>query len=322
MKIVSLDRIFGMDSGEQGEMVYTVALIVNEQAPRGNTTIYSDAASGDSIIFLHSKIDTPHEIPLEGATGFAYEITDEYLASSPVTRLMLLRLLNGNSHWSYQLDAAEKANVRKILERISSDLSSDYRFKKDLVRTYILELIHYVAKIASTSCDPRAQSSKLRITQRFLSMLEAQFSLTATSRPSMQYSASDFAEHLCVHVNHLNRSVKAVTGKTTSRLISERLLKEACRLLAEGDRTIADVGYSLGFDQPAHFTNFFKRLTGQPPSRLQLADRSLISAYGQEEHLLFPPATWAERCTALPGHHPKLRVAETSRVLTLSTSDS
>ena len=72
-------------------------------------------------------------------------------------------------------------------------------------------------------------------------------------------SASDFAEQLNVHVNHLNRAVKDTTGKTTTQVIAERLIQEAKVLLKHSKWNVGEIAYALGFTEVTHFNNFFKK---------------------------------------------------------------
>jgi AraC-like DNA-binding protein len=45
-------------------------------------------------------------------------------------------------------------------------------------------------------------------------------------------------------------------------------IREACRLLRNPDVQVAEVGYSVGFSEPAYFTKTFKKLIGVPPSQV------------------------------------------------------
>jgi AraC family transcriptional activator of pobA len=83
-------------------------------------------------------------------------------------------------------------------------------------------------------------------------------------------TAQDFAQRLSVHVNHLNRSVRAVTSKPTSAHIAERVIVEAKALLHHTNWSIAEIAYSLGFEYPTYFNNFFKKMTGTSPTALRL----------------------------------------------------
>jgi AraC-like DNA-binding protein len=55
--------------------------------------------------------------------------------------------------------------------------------------------------------------------------------------------------------------LRETTGKTTTELISNRLINEAKILLKETDWNISEVAYSLGFDELSHFSHFFKKQT-------------------------------------------------------------
>ena len=104
-----------------------------------------------------------------------------------------------------------------------------------------------------------------RIAYRFLNELEAMFPLTSPNQELKLRLPIDFADKLCVHVNHLNRSVKEITGKTTSQHITERIIREAKNLLRYTNWSISEISYSLGFSEVSHFTNFFKKKTNCSP---------------------------------------------------------
>ena len=110
-----------------------------------------------------------------------------------------------------------------------------------------------------------------RITSVFLELLERQFPIESAERPLQLKTAQDFAKNLAVHVNHLNSSVKEVTGKPTTTHIAERIVSEAKALLQHTDWNIADIAYALGFEYPTYFNNFFKKRTGHIPKSLRAA---------------------------------------------------
>ncbi|WP_313265704.1 helix-turn-helix domain-containing protein [Sphingobacterium sp.] len=105
-----------------------------------------------------------------------------------------------------------------------------------------------------------------RISGLFMDLLERQFPIDNPKYPLTIKNPNDFAERLNIHVNHLNRSIKEITGKTTKDLITERIASEAKELLHYTDWSISDIAYSLGFEYPTYFNNFFKRVTGNTPN--------------------------------------------------------
>ncbi|WDF57476.1 helix-turn-helix domain-containing protein [Mucilaginibacter sp. KACC 22063] len=47
--------------------------------------------------------------------------------------------------------------------------------------------------------------------------------------------------------------------------MSNRVIQEARILLKQTDWSVADVAYTLGFDDVAHFSNYFKKQTSFTP---------------------------------------------------------
>lgn len=74
-----------------------------------------------------------------------------------------------------------------------------------------------------------------------------------------------YASELNITTKHLNRIVKSTLDKTTSQLISERIVLEAKRLLVHSPDNMASVSYDLGFSDYAYFSKFFKLKTGLTP---------------------------------------------------------
>ncbi len=85
-------------------------------------------------------------------------------------------------------------------------------------------------------------------------------------------SPASMAEHaaaLGVTPTHLTRVSRAETGRTAARLLSERQLHAAHRLLIATRVPGADIARHLGFGSAAYFTRFIKQHTGKTPSALR-----------------------------------------------------
>ena len=114
------------------------------------------------------------------------------------------------------------------------------------------------------------QSAAQRLTIQFLELLERQFPIDESQQIVKLRSASEFAEKLNVHVNHLNRAVKETAEKTTSEIIADRILQEAKILLRHSSWNVSEIAYSLGFTEPTHFNNFFKKHTKLSPMKFRV----------------------------------------------------
>jgi AraC family transcriptional activator of pobA len=66
-------------------------------------------------------------------------------------------------------------------------------------------------------------------------------------------------------VRTLDEALKQATGRTAHALVHEHLLRMAQALLVQTSLSIKEIAYQLEFNEPAHFTNFFKKYTQQTP---------------------------------------------------------
>jgi len=103
----------------------------------------------------------------------------------------------------------------------------------------------------------------------FTELLERQFPIELSNQVIKLNSPSAFAGQLNIHVNHLNKALKEITGKTTSQLINERVLQEAKVLLKSTNLAIAEIAWSLGFEEPNHFSSFFKSRAKITPKKFR-----------------------------------------------------
>ncbi len=85
-----------------------------------------------------------------------------------------------------------------------------------------------------------------------------------TSRPFG--GVSGYAEELGVTPNHLNRVVKSETGRSAGEWIENARLALARTLLHDHGIPISEVSYRLGFEDPAYFSRFFRKLVGMSPT--------------------------------------------------------
>lgn len=80
-----------------------------------------------------------------------------------------------------------------------------------------------------------------------------------------------YAEQLNITPKHLNEVCKRSLGKTTGRLIQERLVLEAQRLLVHSQLTSTQIATELGFFDNTYFFRFFKKHTGLTPEQFRNA---------------------------------------------------
>lgn len=163
----------------------------------------------------------------------------------------------------------EVVQIRQIYQKMFQEIASDYTYKYDVLRNLVSELIHTALQLRPAQLQKIAKSDSNasdRITALFLELVERQFPIESTAQRIHFRTPGEFANQLNVHINHLNKVLKESTGKTTSQLLAERLTQEARAMLKHTHWNIAEIGWSLGFDDPSHFIKFFKKNTQTTPT--------------------------------------------------------
>ncbi len=165
----------------------------------------------------------------------------------------------------FQVTDEAVEEITAIFKKMYKEISSDYAYKYDLLRNYVLELIHYGQKLQPATSLYPSHTAAARVSSLFIELLERQFPIESPHQKLQLRTAKDYASRLAVHVNHLNKVLKENTGKTTTDIISSRIVQEAKILLKQTDWNISQIAYSLGFEEVAHFSNFFRKQTALAP---------------------------------------------------------
>ncbi len=165
----------------------------------------------------------------------------------------------------FQLTSEQADELTHLYQKMQKELVSDYIYKYDLLRNFVLELIHYGQKLQPLTALYPTHTASARVSSLFIELLERQFPIESPHQTLALRTAKDYADRLAVHVNHLNKVLKENTGKTTTHLISNRVVQEAKILLKQTNWNVSEIAYCLGFDEVAHFSNFFKKQTTLAP---------------------------------------------------------
>jgi AraC family transcriptional regulator, transcriptional activator of pobA len=243
---------------------YKISLIIGR-----NKAEYADKVidiEKKALLFATPKVPY-HYLPQdENQSGFFCIFTDEFLIKNK-SGIVLddLPIFKAGGYPVFNLSGKEAKEISAIFKKMHRELSADYVYKYDLLRNYVLELIHYGQKLQPATALYPAHNASARASSLFIELLERQFPIESPRQKLHLRTAKDYADNLAIHVNHLNKVLKENTGKTTTELISGRVIQEAKILLKQTDWNISEISGSLGFEEVAHFSNFFKKQTSQAP---------------------------------------------------------
>jgi len=248
---------------------YKISLIIGK-----NKVHYADKISvieDQALFFANPQIPYNWEQVDENQTGFFCIFTEAFFNQFGNLKEYPLFQPGGNPIVPISMELAE--SLKKVYLKMFDEINSDYTFKYDVLRNLVFEIIHQALKTQTVTTSLYSKSNAtIRVSSLFLELLERQFPIESISQQINFRSPSEFANQLNVHVNHLNKALKETTGKTTSQIVSERIVQEAMILLKQTNWNINEIAWCLGFDELSHFINFFKKNVQVSPKTYRVTE--------------------------------------------------
>ncbi|MEN8118333.1 MAG: AraC family transcriptional regulator [Bacteroidota bacterium] len=152
----------------------------------------------------------------------------------------------------------------QLIRNIEKELTNHDKDSEEIIISYLkiffLKLRQNFSKLRTTKNE--ASGNTKSTVYRFNRLVEENY--------CQVHHVKEYAGLLGETPAHLNRAVKAVTGKTAGEIIIERLMLEARRLLIYSDLSNKEIAYKLNYDDPSYFARIFRKKTGQTPSSFRL----------------------------------------------------
>lgn len=156
-----------------------------------------------------------------------------------------------------------------IFKTIYDEFNSSKKDKFILIQINLNLLLHYikraVANLDVTGINYRRKAEIILIAQ-YKSLIERTIS-DNRKLTSDYFSPAYYASELHIHQNHLNAVSKRVTNKTAKQLIHNTIIHFAQSFLVQSELSVKEIAYQLGFEDPAHFNNLFKKVTSFTPAQ-------------------------------------------------------
>jgi AraC family transcriptional activator of pobA len=268
-------NVFQIESDGNATRIYSRKDFYKICLTTGKSIIhYADRSfeqEGTVLFFGNPHIPYSWETVSTSYVGYTVLFSEEFFkASDRSESLQHSPLFKVGGTPVLKITEGQRLFLNTLFQKMIEEQKTDYAYKDDLIRNYINLIIHEALKLQPAENHHQHTNAASRITNVFFELLERQFPIESTEKPLQLKSAQDFSKELSVHPNYLNRAVKEVTGKPTTTHITERIVNEAKALLLHTNWNISDIAYSLGFEYPTYFNNFFKKLTGTNPKTLRL----------------------------------------------------
>lgn len=154
-----------------------------------------------------------------------------------------------------KLSEETKNEVGEIVQKMIKEFENFFLLRSELLMGLFKIFLIYLARQSNNIGKPVAQTRNTDLVKKFFSIVDKKY--------STHKKVTEYAEHLAVTPNYLNEIVKKVSGFPASYHIQQRIVLEAKRHATYSDSSMKEIAYHLGFDDIAHFSKFFKNVSGQ-----------------------------------------------------------
>src|SRR5690606_30281746 len=138
---------------------------------------------------------------------------------------------------------------KNILKEYTANICKKIQLTLSLITQIYIYLNRYLEKsIAVNSINLRHYQS---VFSKFEKLINKHFTEIK--------SATEYADLLNITQKHLNRIVKSITNKTTTEIITDRIILEAKRQLLYTDLTLTEIALKLGYTDYTYFSRLFKK---------------------------------------------------------------
>ncbi len=271
-KLLSMSEIYETNEGKADiphrHDYYTVLFIIKARGVH-NVDYVNYKFSDNEVHFVSPG--QVHQVALnEKPEGYAITFSPAFLSLNNIPErfisdLSLFRTFDHNP--PVQLDAKVSGKLKGIIDEMLEIQENTYIHSS---RAYAALLQMFLFFCANSK---KVDTHQLDEENKAVCMLR-DFKSLVDSNYKKWHKVATYAQQLHITTKHLSVVTKKQTGKTAKEMIQDRIVLEAKRLLLYTDMSIKEVGYALGFDEPLHFSSFFKNCHGHSPSHFRTEQKA------------------------------------------------
>src|SRR5690606_116156 len=148
-----------------------------------------------------------------------------------------------------------------IFGQITTEFALQDPSIEEMIRTYLKQLFIKAARLWKRQNLNNAlveQQNDLEFFRKFTMLVEEHY--------RQKHQVADHVELLGVAPKTINHKFKRLKLPLPNDVIKNRIVMEAKRMLAYTDLTSKEIGYILGYGDPAYFSRLFLQKAGETPS--------------------------------------------------------
>jgi len=160
-----------------------------------------------------------------------------------------------------ELDNSEIPFFSYIFGQMTDEFGLNDTSLEEMLRTYLKQLFIKSARLwkkQNLDKELTEQNSDLEFFRKFTLLVDEHY--------KEKHHVADYAELLFMAPKTISHKFKRLNLPQPNDVIKNRILLEAKRLLVHTNLTAKEVGYELGYEDPAYFSRLFVQKSGETPS--------------------------------------------------------
>ncbi|HEY4788992.1 MAG TPA: AraC family transcriptional regulator [Bacteroidales bacterium] len=202
---------------------------------------------------VHQVITDPNP------TGYVILFTPEFLEKNSIREDFIANLkLFKKSDETPPLPLTEKmiAPLKMFADQMLYAFQSDNEMRFETIGAYLK--LFLIECNGHCSLFPSSNTQTIEVGKA----LVRQFKAVVEKHYKTWHQVKDYADELNVSPNYLNEVIKSALNISAKDYIQNRLMLEAKRMTIFTAKSGKEIGFDLGFEDPSHFSKFFKSNTG------------------------------------------------------------
>lgn len=225
-----------------------------------------DGNNGSMYFIKPRQVFQMKDIQLE-EDGFLMLIHEDYLNGHVIhSEIKKYGYFEYEANEALHLTPKEEETIWELFHKISAECQNNPdEYSKDIILTHIDSVLKYSQRFYKRQFIHRTELSG-KVVTRFNDALATYFEKGSVENKGLP-TVKHMAEELNLSARYLSDLLKQETGKTALELIHIFLISEAKNLLVAADNNVAEIAYTLGFENPPYFSRLFKKETGVSPNQ-------------------------------------------------------
>ncbi|GAB5559839.1 MAG: hypothetical protein SynsKO_14860 [Synoicihabitans sp.] len=200
-----------------------------------------------------------HEVKLSGGQRHCvlqFDLEDKALAPTGGTGIFRRSIEAADQAFAAPLD-----EINPILEMIAHPLGASTRFSSE-IQDCLIEYLFWL--LLSYMPEDRLAPALLKVSndQQFLMRLAR----IEQENYARNLPLDELATLMSVSKSTLAKRCSELLGESPGQYLNRRKINRAIVILKTTRKSIKEVSFELGFQNPYHFSRVFKRVAGAPPS--------------------------------------------------------